>query len=220
VPERYPLSWPASWRRTPAADRVRAHFGRTETRFNPALGRNDYAGKRSLSVADAIQRIALELERNGASTDNAIISTNVPTRLDGLPRSDRGEPADPGVAVYWTRKGKKESMAVDVYDRVADNLAAVAATLEAFRAIARHGGAQILERTFTGFAQLPAAIVTARPWRFVFAFREGEAVDIEKMDRRYRERARDLHPDVVTGDHDRMVELNQAREAARRELGA
>lgn len=45
-------------------------------------------------------------------------------------------------------------MAIDRYDRVADNLAAIAATLDAMRAIERHGGAAILDRAFTGFAAL------------------------------------------------------------------
>ncbi|KVD37855.1 hypothetical protein WJ41_22830 [Burkholderia ubonensis] len=63
-----------------------------------------------------------------------------------------------GVAVYWeTRAGARRVMAIDQYTRVADNLAAVAATLDAMRAIERHGGARILERAFTGFAALAAA---------------------------------------------------------------
>ena len=49
-------------------------------------------------------------------------------------------------------------MAIDRYDRVADNLAAIAATLEAMRAIERHGGAEILNRAFAGFAALPSAV--------------------------------------------------------------
>jgi len=52
-------------------------------------------------------------------------------------------------------------MAIDIYDTVAGNLAAVAATLDAMRAIERHGGAQILKRAFQGFKALPSSTATA-----------------------------------------------------------
>ncbi|ROU09438.1 hypothetical protein [Lysobacter enzymogenes] len=84
------------------------------------------------------------------------MSTNLTLRRDGLPRSDQREPADPGAAVYWTDcTGADRCMAVDRYTKTAGNLAALAATLEAMRAIERHGGAEILDRVFTGFTALP-----------------------------------------------------------------
>src|SRR5438045_3368924 len=36
-----------------------------------------------------------------------IISTNVPLRRDGLPLAGQPQPKDPGVAVYFTRGGRK-----------------------------------------------------------------------------------------------------------------
>lgn len=114
-----------------------------------------YVGKKRLSVMDGLERVLGELGRMGIGRDDVVISTNVPTRLDGLPRRDR-VPSDPGAAVYW-RKGKQtRCMAIDRCDRVEDNLAAIAATLEAMRAIERHGGAEILDRAFTGFVALPS----------------------------------------------------------------
>ena len=81
--------------------------------------------------------VLAELARLGIGEQDTVISTNVPTRLDGLPRSGAREPFDPGVAVYWQeRSGARRVMAIDRYTTVADNLAAVAATLEAMRAIA------------------------------------------------------------------------------------
>jgi hypothetical protein len=61
------------------------------------------------------------------------------------------------VAVYWIKTGRKQMkcMAIDRYGRVADNMAAIAATIEAMRAIERHGSAEILERAFLGFQALP-----------------------------------------------------------------
>ncbi|MGN5479481.1 hypothetical protein ACTMU2_29065 [Cupriavidus basilensis] len=104
----------------------------------------------ALTVSDGVNRVLDELGRLGARPGSIIISTNVAVRLDGLPRSGQREPADPGAAVYWQdRSGAPRVMAIDQYRSVADNLAAIAATLEAMRAIERHGGAQILERAFT-----------------------------------------------------------------------
>ena len=56
-----------------------------------------------------LTRVMDELGRMGLGRDDVVISTNVETRLDGFPRSDRTEPADPGVAVYWQeRKGGRK----------------------------------------------------------------------------------------------------------------
>lgn len=70
------------------------------------------------------------------------------TRLDGLPRSGEPEPKDPGATVYWRSRGRDQVIAIDQYDRVADNLAAIAGTLDALRAIKRWGGAQIVARLY------------------------------------------------------------------------
>lgn len=76
--------------------------------------------------------VKLELERLGINVaDDLIVSTNLKFNLSGL-------------------------IAIDADYRVRDNLAAIAATLEAMRAIERHGGARILERSFTWWSPLVA----------------------------------------------------------------
>jgi hypothetical protein len=195
----YPLQWPAGWRRTQGAYRRDATFSRY---------------KRALSIADGVARVMDELGRMGLGRDDVVISTNVETRMDGFPRSDRSEPGDPGVAVYWQeRKGGRKVMAIDHYRRVADNLAAIAATLEAMRAIERHGGAAILERAFTGFTALPAP-GAARDWREVL----GVPKDASRDDIRaaYRRLASQHHPDKG-GSADKMAELNAAQDKALQE---
>jgi len=87
--------------------------------------------------------------------DDVVISSNLELRRDGLPRSGQRAPDDPGVAVYFVLDGRQQVIALDVYDCVQDNLAAVAATLSAMRTIERHGGG-LMERAFTGFAALPS----------------------------------------------------------------
>lgn len=204
----FPLSWPEGWKRT--TSRTSAQFGRTERDVN------GFRDKKRLSVADAVGRIVGELRRMGIPDWNVIISTNVPLRLDGLPRSDR-EPSDPGAAVYWRKNDKQvmRCMAIDRYTRVADNLAAIAATLEAMRAIERHGGATILDRAFLGFAALPEK--ASQPWREVLGI-EGQA-SLDLIETRFRALVKVNHPDQG-GDRKKFEEIVQAREAARMELSA
>jgi hypothetical protein len=211
---RYPLCWPANWKRT--TNRTRAQFGKANARY--ADGVKLYNGKSRLSMQDSVQRIAYELERFGVPEENVIISTNVPLNLSGIPRGDRGEPSDPGVAVYWMLKSKSQCMAIDRYDRVADNLAAVAATMEALRAIERHGGGSILDRAFIGFAQLPTH--AGRSWREVLGFPAHMTPGTDLVERTFRALATELHPDKQGGDHERMVELNGALAAALAEVRA
>src|SRR6185437_3353504 len=193
----YPLCWPDGWKRMETWRRANGRFS---------------SNNRMVTVADGCGRIMVELSKLGVKRDDMIISTNVETRLDGLPRSDRANPADPGVAVYW-RKGQNapmKCMATDRYRAVADNLCAIAETLEAMRAIERHGGAEILERAFTGFAALPERAGSS--WRDVLMF-GSRPVTRESIDNAYRELAKKRHPDVG-GSTEAMAELNMARDAA------
>lgn len=192
----YPLAWPDGWKRM-------ASYSRTHGKFRKE-------GK-GLTVSQGVMRVLEELERMFIKRDDVIVSTNVPTRLDGLPRSDQSNPADPGVAIYWRKNqtAPMKCMAVDRYRDVADNLAAVAATFEAMRAIERHGGAEILERTFRGFAALPAS--TGRDWWDVLEVRRDATKDI--IESNFKRLMRDRHPDAG-GSHDAMSELNLARQQA------
>jgi hypothetical protein len=211
---RYPLCWPANWKRT--RNRTRAAFHKTEARGGTLDSSLRY--KSRLSLHDAIKRIAGELARMGVKEEDCIVSTDIPLSLTGIPRGDRGEPADPGVAIYWLNKGKQQCMAIDRYDRVADNLAAIAATLEALRAIERHGGGSILERAFLGFLSLPVG--PQRSWRVVLGLTENDHLNRDAIETRYRALARMKHPDAIGGSHSEMAELNAAREAALQEFSA
>ena len=78
----YPLSWPLGWKRTTYP---------TYARF----------GEHSLAYSR--DKLIEELHRLGAK--NIIISTNIPLRNDGLPRSSYRTPEDKGVVVYFTKEG-------------------------------------------------------------------------------------------------------------------
>lgn len=200
----YPLAWPAGWKRTPASGRVHGKFNK-KTRDS-----SSYATKRSVTIAEALARVRDELERMGIHADDLVISTNLTLRLDGFPRSDQREPADPGVAVYWRARfdtsQPPKCMAIDSYLRVADNLAAVAATLDAMRAIERHGGAMILQRAFQGFTALPGPM--AEDWREVLGTTDPEG--------NYKRLRAQCHPDRG-GDAEQFQRVQRAWEQYQRE---
>src|ERR1700734_463471 len=93
----FPLQWPPGWPRTESWRRRRAKF---------------LNAKRELSVMDGIQRVLEQLAFFKVKRDDLVISTNIPVRLDGLPRSDRTA-SDPGVAVYWRKAKETRCMAID-----------------------------------------------------------------------------------------------------------
>lgn len=186
----YPLQWPPGWPRKPGYARRMATFQN---------------GGRELSVIDGVNRVLDALRLMKITRDDVVISTDIPTRLDGLPRSDRTG-GDPGAAVYW-RKGKQtRCMAIDRYQRTADNLAAIAATLEAMRAIERHGGAEILDRAFTGFTALPA------PEQWFQVLGVSAHATREQIETAYRTLAMKHHPDRPGGDAGEMSRINMARD--------
>jgi hypothetical protein len=212
--ERYPLSWPAGWRRT--VIRAEARFARETHSIVDGVRRR--TGRRELSVSESHDRVLRELRAMGVY--DSVISTNLKLTSFGTPRSKQSEPKDPGAAVYWEKGGKPQCMAIDQYDRVADNLAAIAASLEALRAIERHGGAQIMERAFLGFAALPASV--SKPWREVFGLQKTFIVPLGEHGRAviedlFRSLAKTRHPDRG-GDQVLFQEIVEAREAAVREL--
>lgn len=213
---RYPLTWPQGWRRTPPGKRMNGKFNKSvKVRTNDG---SSYTRKSDLTVYDSVTRVLEELRMFGVLEGDAIISTNLPVRLDGLPRSDARKPQDPGVAVYWERPsdhGKTKVMAIDAYDEVADNLAAIAATLEAMRAIERHGGAVILDRAFEGFVALMAPGQTPLPWRDVL---EAHGVnDLAEVERLYKEARSAAHPDTG-GNDDLFNQVQRAWKEAQEEL--
>jgi hypothetical protein len=196
----YPLQWPVGWRR--ATTRKSAAFNKKERIYRDG---NPHDVTKSLSVADAAIRVIETLMRMGIERHDIVISTNLKLRADGLPRSD-GDPGDPGAAVYWRKAKDARCMAIDVYYRVADNLAAIAASLEAMRAIERHGGAAILDRVFQGFTALPAP----ESWWQVLGLNGPDAAR-EQIEQAHRRLAMEHHPDRG-GDDDRMARINRARD--------
>lgn len=183
----YPLTWPAGLPRTEPHRRGRSGFSQT--------------------VKSATDFLMGEISRMGGQY--AVLSTNIELRRDGLPYSGQKPPQDVGVAVYFLRKGKQMTFACDRWDRVQDNIHAIAKTIDAIRGIERWGSSDMMERAFAAFEALPAP----EQWWQVLGV-EADATVFE-IDRAYRDLAKDAHPDRG-GSDERMTRLNVAREQGRR----
>ena len=184
--EAYPLQWPAGKPRTvnpkPAAFHMKT--------FEQA-------------------RVELFRELKLLRAENIVLSTNLQLRLDGFPYSNRAQPADRGVAVYFVLKGRAMTFPCDKWHRIEDNLRAITKSIEAIRGIERWGGGDMVEQAFTGFVALPAPKAEkTRPWHEVMGV--PAHVDTAGIMARYRALAKERHPDIVGDDGKAMAELNVA----------
>ena len=215
------LAWPEGWPRTPDGRRVRGNFSYQGT--TTGYGGNSYKVKRDITVAMAYGRVQEEVRRMGGT--GLRIDTDMPTRNDGLPYSQARQPDDPGCVVSFRLPGGRPVVfPCDRYGRVEMNLAAVAATLEAKRAIERHG-VSTLEREFEGYAALPsgdaakdAAAASAQghrpasptikvPPHVVLGIAEGAPIEVAEA--AWKALAKKHHPDVG-GDEAKAAEVNAA----------
>jgi len=198
----YPLDWPRGWPRFRPDSRTRA-------RFRTQIGES--YGSRKLSIAEATRRVARELDLFGLRDSHRVLSTNLTLRRDGLPRSDQRPPVDPGAAVYFRMDGERDSLACDRWDRVADNIAAIAAHLGAMRGQDRWGVGNP-QQAFAGYKALPAP-ASAKPWHEVLGIPENSEIPLRET--AFRRPAKIHHPDAAGGSNEAMQEINRAWDEAR-----
>lgn len=178
----YPLCWPAHRPRTRWPER---------SDFETTLGK-------------AIKDIQDEVGRLGGR--NLIISSNLRLRLDGIPYASSPQPADKGVAVYFSLEKKPMCFACDRWNKVEDNMRAIVKTIDALRGIKRWGSGDMVSQAFTGFVALPAP----RAWWQVLGFTSPQvaASEIEAAHRRLISKH---HPDKG-GDTEIAADINAARD--------
>lgn len=207
---RYPLEWPMGWPRKRHHQRKVGNFSMTR---EDRLPDNRYV-KRITAVSMEAATGRLEQQLNLLGGTHATLSTNISLNLRGIPRGDevpRG--GDPGAAIYFSFKGRATVLACDSYTRVADNIAALAAHIDAIRRIDRYGVGSI-EQALEGYKALPAD--TAADWRAVFGLNGNATIDAVQA--AFKDLARQRHPDITHDDGAAMAHLNRARDYALAEL--
>lgn len=167
--QRYPLTWPDGWPRTSTWLRGPSPF--------------------KVSPDKAYRELVQELDRLGAR--NIIISSNLKLRQDGFPYANQPRHDDEGIAVYFTRKGKDMVLACDKFAKREANMRAITKTIDAIRGIERWGSSDLMERAFTGFAQL-GHDSTRKWWDVLGVASDAPWPEIEAI---YLRRRSATHPD-------------------------
>lgn len=204
----YPLAWPPLRPRTPACER------------KPALWRNE--GRRlTLDVARTRLRDQCEKVSHLSPVwrvDRMTLSTQIRFTPSGARDRNvsRHEPADPGVVFAFRLDRIPHVLACDRWDTVADNIAAIAAHIEALRGQERWGVATLAE-AFAGHAMLPppgaaGAVIAGECWWTVLGL--GPGASLAEIDAAWREGMRTAHPDAG-GSAEAAARLNAARAAGR-----
>lgn len=196
----YPLSWVAGRPRTFGIDR------------KEALWRQD--GRR-LTLTSARRRLNEQTEMMTRHGENwriteMVLSTNICFTASGSRDQNvsRRDPDDPGVAFYFKLDGQPHSLACDRWDTVQDNIAAIAAHIEALRGQERWGVAD-LKQAFAGHVALPAP---EQYWQILSIDRNATKDEINAA---WREKMRAAHPDRG-GSDEAAARLNWARDEALR----
>lgn len=181
----YPLVWPDEIPRT--------------TKHEKSAFRTDLKG----AIKNVQDSLRLFAQDSGKAMGGLQVTSNV-----GLFEAN---PADPGVAVWFTWDGAVRCIPVDRYLSVKENLQAVHHILEARRVELRHAGINIVRATFKGFSlALPAP--GNRPWHVVLGV-PADATPAQ-IAAAYKERARTL---AGMNDQAQLQELNVARDKAMKE---
>lgn len=195
----YPLQWPVGWPRT--EQRINSRFGNYNNK--PSIG------KASQYVVDEIRMLCGE---KWVDDIDYVISSNLRTRLDGLPYSNQAQPDDPGIAVYFMYNGQQMVIACDTFEKIGCNLWAIGKTVEALRGIDRWGCSELMNRAFTGFKALPENSTNtgdASPWEILGVTKDMNAGEIKK---KYRELCKKYHPDVSPSNEEYFLAIKNAYE--------
>jgi DnaJ domain len=165
-------------------------------------------------MADCCEFLQGELNRLGAT--RVVLSTNTPRKINGEPYANQKQPADTGAAVYFEFKRKPVSLACDKWDRVEDNVQAIAKHIEALRGQERWG-VGTMEQAFRGYQALPAVGESeASIWWQVL----GVPVNAteEQVRQAYRILVKKFHPDTGGTDPERFHRVQRAMERFEAEI--
>lgn len=183
-PTTFPLAWPKNW--------PRAKY-RQQSKF------------KAPDLKKACEKIEDETTRLGVK--KVIISTNLKASISGKATLE-SKTNDVGAAVYFNLKETPIALACDAWNRVADNLWAIACHIENMRSQVRWGVGS-LEQAFSGYKALPEHSGGSLAWWQVFGYSALVDVKPSEIKERYRRLAEQHHPDRG-GDPKRMTELNLA----------
>lgn len=200
----YPLRWVDGRPRTPPANRKQALWKSEGRSLTLSVGR-----RRLHDQLSAITR-----QGHSWRTTDIVLSTNIRFTASGARDQSvsRRDPDDPGVALYFRLDKQPLALACDRWHTVQDNIAAIAAHIEALRGQERWGVAD-LAQSFAGHIALPAP----ESWWQVLSLTSSRAT-LAEIDAAWRTHMRHAHPDHG-GTDQAAARLNWARDEGRKANG-
>ncbi len=186
----YPLQWPEMMPR---------HKGPRET------------GAFKTTLPAALDNAEKSIARFSADVGNAISKNDIvfSSNVGGL---GRGQPDDPGVALWFMWDGFLRCVAVDRYSKVEANLQAIHHIIEADRTKIRHGSLAIVKAQYSGLIGIPH-MPGPTHWE-ILGIKETTVKEV--ITAAYRQKAKELQE--VGAPEARLVELNLARDKAMKEI--
>jgi hypothetical protein len=148
------------------------------------------------SLYDSSSELEAELRRFNVT--DAVISADVALKRNGMPYANPPKGCELGAAVYFTRGGDQQVLAIDRYDYLPDNVWALARTIAALRQIERDGGPEILSQALGAFKALPgpgSEIERSGTWWAEVLGLQPYNCFVEDIEAAFREKAKTAHPD-------------------------
>ena len=178
------------------------------------MGRPRWTGSRQASLFKMSER---DMTNHRFDELVRLDATDIVVSSNKAPYSRAQQPDDPGVAVYFKRKGQELCIACDKYYRIIDNLHAVGIAVQSFRTIERHGTGEMVDAAFSGFTALPASIEmgpgTALPWYVVLEVSPEASESVIRA--AYRNLSGKYHPDNTdTGNETKFLQVQKAYKEA------
>lgn len=156
-------------------------------------------GRFRSTLSAALSSLRKEIDMLGGKS--MVLSSNVTLGAE--------RPKDPGVVAYFTLRDQSIAIPCDRWNRVEDNVKAIALTVEAMRGMERWGAKHMITAMFNGFAALPERTGPSC-WEILGI---SPNASVEKIMQAWRDRAQVAHPDKG-GTHDAMSALNDAKDIA------
>jgi hypothetical protein len=169
-----PLQWPANKVRT------------TKRRASPF-------GAMVSTIVDELER---DIKKLGL--EDVRITTNHPLRVDGSLSQVKTNIFDPGVAIYFKRKGEEVCIPFDRFNSFWGNVRAVGLYLQYMSRLENYDMAEIADQAFTSFKLLPASTIQTplphRDWWVVLGVpQDANAHEVKAV---YRGLLKLYHPDA------------------------
>lgn len=192
---KYPLDWPFGYSRTTKADITWSRFDQTMDK----------------------EQQALKIEINRLKADDLIISTNIRVykNSENFYAQDLNKSLeDNGVAIYFKYKGKDIAMCCDKYNKIWENMYALAKGIEALRGMERWGVSDFIEKAFTGFQAIAekSEMFSRSIWEILGLNEKPESTVI--IHQCYKKMTKECHPDMPNGSSEKWHELQNAYNSA------